>query len=402
MKNIFRSRSLVIMLICLLVISGLIFYGAFHVSGKGAGIKDISKIAGTEVKEVIPAGQYKSLYILNGDKGVFLGDRNGQCDDWKLIFDNGTDRKLDYTGAFQKKNKSVTLMSGEKGYMLIKYNKYPEDINIMKYKYADIDEEGRYYLYLDEKEKKYFIKDMNGNEVFNIDEEETDGYDSVRFAGREGYIVKEYDDSDYLINMKNGRSVFKSHKTDKITGYKAGHWIIRKGEDISEYEVLDRNFKTVDSVATASDLYANEQVIVYQGGASHNHIIGAGGIIDDNQYGTDAHIAAEDSIAFLNGEDLFNYVAIKNNKAESLTESEYLSPRDFEDGFAPAYQGTEMTIEYGADLYIDGGEPKWGIVDKDMKPVTKFRFNGISKTENGYAVVSIGRTMAIIDLKEVQ
>ena len=410
MKNILKSKYVILLIVSMVLLTAAFTFGLSRITaGPGASV-DISAIAEADVREVVPAGEYRDIHILNGEEGIFAGKKKNEKDSWYVFGDGKEGERLDYSGYFEKKNKAAALFESMDGSMIIRTGEGSDYYGVNYYEYADIDKDGKYILYLNgrepedaDKEDTYILKDMEGNTVYELAEEETDGYDSLRFSGKEGCLVKVVDEIDILFNMETGEEVYRAPEYAKIMGYTAGYLVVskneKKGTHTVEYICLDENFEPVDDVSTATSLNANEELIAYGGGSSHNYFLSKGVVLEPGEYGFDISMTADDSIAFITG-DKYAYITIEEGDYKVLAESEYLSRRDFDDGFACAYAGKEQY--FYDDEEMDRDENKWGIVDENMKPVTAFKFNGVSKTENGYAVVGIGRQQAVIDLKGVK
>ena len=410
MKNVVKSKYFIMLVVSMVILTAAFTFGLSRITaGPGASV-DISAIAEADVREVVPAGEYRDIHILNGEEGIFAGKKKNVKDSWYVFGDGREEERLDYSGYFEKKNKAAALFESVNDAMIIRTGEGSDYYGVNFYEYADIDKDGKYILYLngrepedDYKEDTYIVKDMEGNILYELAEDETDGYDSLRFSGKEGYLVKVVDEIDILFNLETGEEVYRAPEYAKIMGYTAGYLVVskneKKGMHTVEYICLDENFEPVDDVSTATSLNANEKLIAYGGGAPHNYLLSKGVVLKPGEYGSDISIAADDSIAFITG-DKYSYITIEDGDYKVLAESEYLSRRDFDDGFACAYAGKEQYFSDDEEMKRD--ENKWGIVDENMQPVTAFKFNDVSKTENGYAVVGIGRQQAVIDLKGVK
>lgn len=260
MKMLFKSKYFLLTILCMFLTVFIFAGGSKYLAGSGTK-EDLSEIAGADIKTVVPPGKYKQIHILNGDKGIFIGMDKGSNRKWSLIDENGKDDPIDYKGYFQKKNQNCALLSGAEEHLILKYDK--SNVDPLFCDYADIDKEGKYYLYL--KDGTYFVEDMEGNKIFSIDEKETDGYDSLRFSGRDGYLVKVLDQKDYIINMKTGKSEYHTNKKDAVYDYAAGRWIIslneKKGSHIVEYLFLNNKYEEDFGGSTSTSECYNDKYI---------------------------------------------------------------------------------------------------------------------------------------------
>lgn len=414
MKSLIKSKWFIIYIVSLFATTGLIILGSFYLTEEyleGSAV-DITEIAGENVEEIVPLGKYKTIKILNGEKGLFLGEKTGKEKGWYLFDKDGNELiNFSFDGNFEKKNDRYILFSGEDGYFIVNYDELPENnyqAEIKKSSYADLDENGENYILYNEENESYEVYSSDEKLLFEISYDDTDGGDSVKFAKKEGYLIKTEDNCDHIVNYLTGEDEYKAKKDSTVCDYVAGRWIIEidaKSDFLHtvQYQILNDSYESEFDGRQSEFYYGNDKLLVARETYNKDLICDASGNqLECKEYGMPISATKDTIVLYDYKNECTNYVTIEEDQLKVVDKCKYYCNMDFEDGFAIAYNGKNIdTKDYKYDDFRTNEERKWGFIDKNMNPATKFVFSAVSETDNGFAVIGIKKKQGLIRLNEV-
>ncbi len=412
MKNLLKSRWFLLYLMGILLTTALTAAGSYYLvnEAKEENSVNLSEFAGGNIEEIIPLGRYRTIKILSGEKELFLGEKKGKENKW-YIFDRDGNELADIPvdGTFEKKNNKYILFYEEEKYLLVKYDEVSQEnhkVEIKKYSYADIDENGENYISYNKDRKTYEVWTPEDKVLYSIPEKDIDGDHPVKFAEKNGYLLKTKNSCDHIINYMTGKDENKAKKNSTVCDYVAGRWIIDIDEKTEivhtvKYQVLNDHYEDVSGV-TSSFYYGNENLLAIRGHYGKDMLCDTfGHDVETEKYGM-CIADAENAIAYYDNQCI-NYLTMVDGKIKVMDKQKFYCRMAFEDGFSKAYKGKDLDIkDFQSDDFMNNGEEGWGFVDENMNPATEFVFSAVTEPDNRYAVVGVGRKQGLIRLKEVE
>lgn len=439
-SNILTSKIIFafIIAIVLICIGLFLFQSSFNPEKNYNKEIDPAKIAGKDVRTVIPIKEYNYMEIFDSQKGIFIGgieDYENEEYRYDFIDDNGeiiqsieelgrlytfTDKWLNFSKNEDEENRQILVDVNSVLQGKSEYKEYPS---------ASVNCNNNHIMIDTGKNLK--IMDADENLIFELSKDDlTQDKDFVQamFVDKPGYIVVNHKDkSSGIVNYITGEEEYRTMPNDQVLSYDGQKWVVYcKGSQGYEGNLLLCTFLKDDyepafNGAICNGYMSNEKYISFR-----EQIVGAslnsdknleadiltnnerelvydkdGNAYDYSRYGDSIRgIAGDILIVGEYGKTLKKYISLdEENKGERIATSKLLCFMDFDDGIAVACTSKGMNSD---DLTLDMGDRwgyKWGFVDKDFNKITKFDFDAAYETQNGYAVVGKNYRLGVIDLK---
>ena len=427
MKNILKSKMILVFAVCVALLLTLAGFLGKSIKDSGEKSYDPAKLAGADVRTVIPIKDYNQIDIYDAEEGIFLAEKCIYGDDdcrLDVIDSNGEVlKRYENMGSlyyfsednlfFEKENKDGTF-----SYIITEFTTDP-DKKVREEVYSAAFENSLNGDLLLMKDNCYRFYDKDRNLIrempvkdYNISTDRDEV--NVGFTGTDEYARVRLNNGTWtVINYKTGETVYIAEKNQAVYRKICNKWVVYTDREDGMVDItfLNDDFTPAFDGQHCNDFVHNEKYIAFtpmDDKSLEKRIYDS----DGNQYefpmfGKDVRGFVGDIVLLSKGGAKVSYVNMtgpdKGKAVANIFETCYM---DFDDGVALSLRPETSEGPFPDLTYESEPFAKCGYVDEDFKHLTKFNFDYAEMTQNGYAVVGIADSysfrdrMGVIDFKK--